>query len=173
MGVNVLGLDPVNLTVFTSIVTGFGLAPDLGEPKSTISRQFGAISRPISIFTRRLAGGHRLATHSWLAIALALGLGCASSFVPPIAGLITAFAFMLAIRTILPYRASDEAGTVMLVAVLCGLFVGLSANLHWAVLLVGPPLGVLFANPNQLGAEYNAKLFAGWAKVWRLLGWDR
>ena len=32
---------------------------------------------------------------------------------------------------------------------------------------------VLFANPNQLGAEYNAKLFAGWAQVWRLLGWDR
>jgi len=32
---------------------------------------------------------------------------------------------------------------------------------------------VLFANPNQLGAEYNAKLFAGWAEVWRLLGWDR
>ncbi|UBH24423.1 LLM class flavin-dependent oxidoreductase [Micrococcus porci] len=31
---------------------------------------------------------------------------------------------------------------------------------------------VLFANPNQLGAEYNAKLFAGWAEVWRLLGWD-
>ena len=32
---------------------------------------------------------------------------------------------------------------------------------------------VLFANPNQLGPEYNAKIFAGWAEVWRLLGWDR
>ena len=32
---------------------------------------------------------------------------------------------------------------------------------------------VLFANPNQLGAAYNAKIFAGWAEVWRLLGWDR
>lgn len=32
---------------------------------------------------------------------------------------------------------------------------------------------VLFANPNQLGAAYNAKIFAGWAQVWRLLGWDR
>ena len=31
---------------------------------------------------------------------------------------------------------------------------------------------VLFANPNQLGVEYNAKIFAGWAEVWRLLGWD-
>ena len=26
--------------------------------------------------------------------------------------------------------------------------------------------------PNQLGVEYNAKIFAGWAEVWRLLGWD-
>lgn len=25
--------------------------------------------------------------------------------------------------------------------------------------------------PNQLGPEYNAKIFAGWAEVWRLLGW--
>ena len=32
---------------------------------------------------------------------------------------------------------------------------------------------VLFANPNQLGPEYNAHLFEGWAEVWRLLGWDR
>ena len=31
---------------------------------------------------------------------------------------------------------------------------------------------VLFANPNQLGVEYNAKIFAGCAEVWRLLGWD-
>ena len=31
---------------------------------------------------------------------------------------------------------------------------------------------VLFPNPNQLGRVYNPKIFAGWAEVWRLLGWD-
>lgn len=30
---------------------------------------------------------------------------------------------------------------------------------------------VLFANPNQLGVELNARLFAGWVEVFKLLGW--
>ena len=31
---------------------------------------------------------------------------------------------------------------------------------------------LLLTVPNQLGVEYNAKIFAGWAEVWRLLGWN-
>ncbi|MGO1530446.1 MAG: LLM class flavin-dependent oxidoreductase [Micrococcaceae bacterium] len=30
---------------------------------------------------------------------------------------------------------------------------------------------VLFANPNQLGVEFNRHLFEGWVEVFRLLGW--
>ena len=67
--------EPATLAVGALTCSGFSLLPDIDEPGSTISRKLGPISRGVSEVTRRLAGGHRQATHS-LAFAAAVGFGC-------------------------------------------------------------------------------------------------
>lgn len=159
VGVNLLSLDPVNLAVFTAMTTGFGLAPDIDEPKSTISRQFGVISRPVSMAARRIAGGHRVATHSWIANFIAVGIGLLGLVIPIFGALLSSMAFVLAIRTILPARASDEAGTLIVAASAVGLFVGLSPTLDPSVMLLAPLLGVLIHQLGDLVTPQGIPLF--------------
>ena len=138
-----LHLDPLNSLIFIAAGAGFSLVPDLDEPKSTISQQFGPISKAVSGFTRYMAGGHRKATHTWPMILVMGGLGWLSTLYLPVGGFLLATAFILGIRTVMPDYISLMQAKVLPGALLMGGIIGISGVLDPRVLLVAPPLGIL------------------------------
>jgi len=80
----------------------FALLPDIDEPGSTVSRKLGPISRGVSEFTNKVAGGHRQATHSiFFAALVAVGAGFAAQHRLAMA-IIVAASFLLVFRMLLP-----------------------------------------------------------------------
>lgn len=80
----------------------FALFPDIDEPGSTVSRKLGPISRSVSRFTNKVAGGHRQATHSLLFAGL-VGLVTWFALRSPISvAIIVAASFALVFRMLLP-----------------------------------------------------------------------
>lgn len=80
----------------------FALLPDIDEPGSTVSRKLGPISRSVSRFTNKVAGGHRQATHSLLFGGL-VGLVTWFTLRSPISvAIIVAASFALVFRMLLP-----------------------------------------------------------------------
>lgn len=61
--------SPVEKAVWLIMCMGFGLVPDIDEPKSTVSQVFGRSSAMFSQIAKKLGGGHRYGTHSFLAVA--------------------------------------------------------------------------------------------------------
>jgi membrane-bound metal-dependent hydrolase YbcI (DUF457 family) len=59
-------LDPSQLAIGGIVCSAFALLPDIDEPHSTVSVKLGPISKAVSEFTNKVAGGHRKATHSIL-----------------------------------------------------------------------------------------------------------
>lgn len=57
-------LPPGQVAAAGAVCAGFALLPDIDEPGSTVSRRLGLLSQAVAAFTKRLAGGHRQATHS-------------------------------------------------------------------------------------------------------------
>lgn len=143
-----LDLDPLNLVVFSAATAGFGLVPDLDEPKSTISQQFGPLSKPVSGFTRRLAGGHRMATHSWLMLLIMFFVGWAATLSSVVAALVMALSFMLGMRTVLPTSMSHAQDPLIVGSVMVGAVIGYGDAIDPMVLWIAPVLGVLM---HQLG----------------------
>jgi membrane-bound metal-dependent hydrolase YbcI (DUF457 family) len=61
-------LPPGQVAAAGAICAGFALLPDIDEPGSTVSRKLGLFSEAVAGVTKKLAGGHRKATHSvWFA----------------------------------------------------------------------------------------------------------
>ena len=105
------GLPAPELLATAGVATGAALLPDLDEPGSTVSHMLEPISGAVAHITRRLAGGHRMATHSLLAAALAgvgtwalatFTLGHLGGVTLPASGIIVALCFALAVRGLLP-----------------------------------------------------------------------
>lgn len=96
----------------------FALLPDIDEPGSTVSRKLGPISRGVSEFTNKVAGGHRQATHSLMFAALvAVGAGFAAQYRLAMA-IVVAASFLLVFRMLLPrmlrYSKLTSIGMVLL-----------------------------------------------------------
>ena len=61
-------LPPGQVAAAGALCAGFALLPDIDEPGSTVSRKLGLFSEAVAGVTKKLAGGHRKATHSlWFA----------------------------------------------------------------------------------------------------------
>lgn len=138
-----LHLDPVNSLIFVASTAGFALVPDLDEPKSTISRQFGPISEKVSRFTRSVAGGHRKATHTWPAILIMLTLGFLGMAYPWLAGILLGFSFLLGLRTVMPDYISLMQAKILPGALVVGLIAGIAGVIDPSVILYSPALGIL------------------------------
>lgn len=63
-------LSPGELAAAAAVTAGLALLPDIDEPGSTISLKLGPLSRGVAVMTKKVAGGHRQATHS-LVLAMA------------------------------------------------------------------------------------------------------
>jgi len=110
-GVGYLAIAPVILghgatwqTLGVGCVTSaaFALLPDIDEPGSTVSRKLGPISRSVSKFTNKIAGGHRQATHSLLFAAI-IGVGAWFCTQHRLAiAIVVAASFLLVFRMLLP-----------------------------------------------------------------------
>lgn len=107
--------SPIERLIWMTVATGFALWPDIDEPNSTVSSLFGPISRVVSTATRELAGGHRKATHSWIMPILCVGLVVLGQYIPVIAGIIMSITFILAIRMVVPDKATGAAWIVMII----------------------------------------------------------
>jgi membrane-bound metal-dependent hydrolase YbcI (DUF457 family) len=98
LGVAGFGAQRPELVVVSTLVgAGAGLLPDLDEENSTVARAGGLATKAVSHVTRRVAGGHRRATHSFLGIgvmvgALAIGAAFSPNVVPIVGGLLAALA---------------------------------------------------------------------------------
>jgi membrane-bound metal-dependent hydrolase YbcI (DUF457 family) len=53
----------------TFICAGSALVPDIDHKDSTITKTFGPITKIVSFVVRKISGGHRIGTHSFLGIA--------------------------------------------------------------------------------------------------------
>ncbi len=92
------------LAASTGVVAGAALLPDLDEPGSTVAHLAEPLTGVVAWVTGRLAGGHRVGTHSLLAVALA-GLGTLALVHVPLAGHVSAAAIPLGILLALALRA--------------------------------------------------------------------
>ncbi len=124
-------LSPETLGIGAVTSAAFALVPDIDEPGSTVSRKLGPISRSVSHFTNKFAGGHRQGTHSLLFAAL-VGIGAWYAFHYRLALTIVVVAgFLLVLRMLLPRSIARMAGFGMLaVDALAGWWVWT----HYAVL---------------------------------------
>jgi len=95
-------LPPGPLAVGALCAAGFGLLPDIDEPHSTVSRKLGFLSRGVSEVTNKLAGGHRMATHSLLASAAVFAAVFYGAAHPLGAAIIVGCAAALSLRLLLP-----------------------------------------------------------------------
>jgi membrane-bound metal-dependent hydrolase YbcI (DUF457 family) len=74
IGVAVFGLSSPTWLIPTVAVCGAAILPDIDEPGSTVSREFGLVSAGFSFLVNKIAGGHRKLTHSLLGVGIILVL---------------------------------------------------------------------------------------------------
>lgn len=72
------GHGPAGIVLGTVIAAGAALWPDLDHPNGTIAHTYGSPSRSLCRVVERVSGGHREATHSLLAAAVATGVAAAA-----------------------------------------------------------------------------------------------
>ena len=72
LGVGALShMAPEALAASTGTCAAAAILPDIDEPGSTVAHLCGPVTEIVAFFTKRLSGGHRHATHSVLAVAVA------------------------------------------------------------------------------------------------------
>lgn len=125
-------VSPGQLAAVAAITAGFSLLPDIDEPGSTISRKLGPLSRGVALVTRRLAGGHREATHS-LAFAAVVGAAVwavsGSVYAGPV---LLAASLVLTLALIVPGHLIRRGGWVALLApLLAGAALLQTETGHW------------------------------------------
>lgn len=133
---------PAEIVVWTLVAAGWANVPDLDEPKSTIANYFGSASEKFSRFTRKVSGGHRNATHSWILVVISIGLSLLSIWFIPLAAVIVAVSFVFAIRVMLPEKAYSESKPIMLTAALVGVLI-VFGSMNIAPIVLAVPLGIL------------------------------
>ncbi|MHB1762636.1 MAG: metal-dependent hydrolase [Acidimicrobiales bacterium] len=104
------GLHPAVALGFGAGVAGAGMIPDIDEPGSAVAHLAEPLTGVVAWFTKRIAGGHRQASHSLLAVGI-VAAGCYGlqhldiARGVPAAVIPLGFAYALAIRGILPFGA--------------------------------------------------------------------
>lgn len=125
------------LAASTGVVAGAALLPDLDEPGSTVAHLAEPLTGAVACATGKLAGGHRVGTHSLLAV-IGAGLAGLALLHVPLVGQISAAAIplgiclALALRALLPrgFRPGHVAA-LLAAAGLTWLVVSRTADLAW------------------------------------------
>jgi len=139
LGVAIFGLSSPDWLVSSLAVCGASVLPDIDEPDSSVSREFGFVSRWFAKAVNKVAGGHRKLTHSLLGLGIVIGILVPLSFAREASavmfGLLTATAWRLSIPRVLPFRRM----TFLLVGVGSGVldYRYHPVSNHWFVLFVG------------------------------------
>ena len=68
------GLSAPELLCVAGTVAGAALLPDLDEPGSSVAHMMEPVSGAVAAITKRIAGGHRKATHSLIGLGVVTGL---------------------------------------------------------------------------------------------------
>ena len=106
------------LGVGAIVTAGFALFPDIDEPNSLVSRKLGPLSRIVSEFTNKVAGGHRQATHSaFFAALVTVGCWFAVRQNQWVAFGIVAATVLLTAKIILPLNMGRSTIVVMALAI--------------------------------------------------------
>ena len=138
-----VALRPGQLAAVAAVTAGFALFPDIDEPGSTISRKLGPLSRGVATMTRRLAGGHRQATHS-LAFAAVVGTAvCTVSGTVYAGPILLAASLGLTLALIVPGHLIRRGGWI---ALLTPLLAG-AALLHGETGRWAPGSNLVLAHP--------------------------
>lgn len=150
-----MGISPQLLVASTICVSGAALLPDIDEQGSTVAHLFDPISGAIAHITNKLAGGHRVGTHSLVGLCISgaalwaltkVEFGDSALFVP---GLVLSICSTLVIRSTLPafIRPSKSASLVVAIGVSYGIyktvgfsFVPFAVSLGWGTHLLGDML---------------------------------
>ncbi|NNN14628.1 MAG: metal-dependent hydrolase [Acidimicrobiaceae bacterium] len=74
IGLAAFGVDSSTWLIPAIAVCGAAILPDIDEPNSSVSREFGLMSRGFSTLVNKLAGGHCKLTHSILGLAIVMVL---------------------------------------------------------------------------------------------------
>ena len=117
-------------------VAGAALLPDLDEPGSSVARLVGPVSEVVAWTTKRVCGGHRMASHSLLAVAVA-GLGTWAlgrvELAPgvPASVVVLGACLALAARTLLPARLRLGHLTALVVAAVASWWLATHTSLAW------------------------------------------
>ncbi|MHB8294293.1 MAG: metal-dependent hydrolase [Acidimicrobiales bacterium] len=101
------GLGPAETIAVTATVAGMALLPDIDEPGSTVAHLAEPFTGAVAWVTKRLAGGHRCATHSLLAVAASAGVAfaCAAIHLSPgvlASVILVGLAYAIALRSLIP-----------------------------------------------------------------------
>lgn len=134
----VVGTSAEPALALTILATSAGAAalPDIDEPGSTVAHLVGPLTVPVAWVTGKLAGGHRHATHSLLAVVAAGALGACTALNHQAAAVIVGLMATLAWRAAAPGRLGHGV-----ICPLVGAAVGALAWYHPA----GPVLGAALA----------------------------
>lgn len=74
IGLAVYGSNSSTWLIPAVAMCGAALLPDIDEPGSSVSREFGFVSQGFSYMVNKIAGGHRKLTHSLLGLAIVMVL---------------------------------------------------------------------------------------------------
>jgi len=104
---HIAGLDPAATLAVTGTVAGSALLPDIDEPGSTVAHLAEPLTGVVAWVTKRVAGGHRCATHSLLAVAGSLAVAWILLHVyltrgVPAAVILVGFAYAITFRALIP-----------------------------------------------------------------------
>lgn len=134
--------NPAEYLINTLAIAGLAVVPDLDEPNSTISRLFGVMSRVASVFLRKLAGGHRYGSHSWIMVVLGIGIAFLTQLSPILAAVVLAVVFALAARLLAPDKNKDLGTVIMWVGIVVAVMAALG-QVRLTPLLLTIPLGIV------------------------------
>ncbi len=95
-------MSPADLAASTAACAGAAMLPDLDEPGSSVAHLCEPLSGLVSHVTAKVAGGHRKATHSLLAVGGAAAIGFAVEGSRIASAVALAVLFALFVRSVAP-----------------------------------------------------------------------
>jgi membrane-bound metal-dependent hydrolase YbcI (DUF457 family) len=132
-------LGPGEIACGAIVAAGASLLPDIDHPQASASRALGPVTGLISRLVRIIAGGHRVGTHSLLAILLvtlgALSLshyGAQSLWAPAI---LTLLCVALVLRELM--QGSREITTIITSVAVTLVLLSVSSSLAWLWIAIG------------------------------------
>jgi len=137
------GQHHLPLLCVAGVATGVALPPDIDARGSTVAHLAEPVTGFVALMTQPVGGGHRIGTHSLLAVMLAVGgtwavaLVCTSHDVPAVSIVIVAEILAVAIRGLIPRLVRPAPLFVLVVDALLAYVIYPYNGLGWLPLAMG------------------------------------